>query len=128
VNLRTAAISRDRDERCTPSLVWSELKGSLRYPAQIAAVLSGYSSELVAQTAGGLTYVSTERILAEHIRSHVDTPALGVTRVGTLLMFYGHGRLGLVLRSELDVLHAYDQMLESESQRDADFAMLVRSR
>jgi predicted phosphodiesterase len=128
LNLKTVAISRDRDERCTPSLVWDELKGSLRYPAQIAAVVSGYSSELVAQTAGGLTYVSTERILAEYIRSQVDTPALGVTRVGTLLMFYGHVRLGSVLRSELDVLHAYDRMLESESQRDAGFAALVRSR
>lgn len=128
VNLKTTAISRYRDERCTPSLVWDELKCLLRYPAQIAAVLSGYSSELVAQTAGGLTYVSTERILAEHLRSRVDTPALGVTRVGTLLMFYGHRRLGSVLRSELDVLQAYDRILESESQQDAGFAALVRSR
>jgi predicted MPP superfamily phosphohydrolase len=128
VNVKTAAISRDRDERCTPSSIWTELKATLHYPAQIAAVLSGYSSELIAQIPSGPTYLSTERILAEHVASGVDVPALGVIRVSTLLTFYGHERLDSVLRSERDVLQAYDQMLESESQRDAGLAALVRSR
>src|SRR5207244_611627 len=67
-------------------------------------------------------------ILAEHVASGVDVPALGVIRVGTLLTFYRHERLDSVLRFERDVLQAYDRMLESESERDAGFAALVRSR
>lgn len=128
VDEKSAAISRDRDKRSTPSSIWSDLKSSLRYPAQIAAVLSGYSSELVTQTAGGPTYLSIEKLVAGHISSRVDTLAITVVRVATLLMFYGHRHLNAILRSELNTLHAYDGMLVSEAERDPEFATLVGSR
>jgi len=128
VNVKAVTITRNRDERCTPASIWEEIRTLLRYPAQIAAVLSGFSSELMVQSASGPTYLSTERILAEHVRSRAEVPALGVIRVSTLLMFYGHGRLGSVLPSEFEVLHAYDRALEFESQRDAGFAAVVSSR
>jgi len=128
VNGKTATITRDRDERCTPASIWEEIKTLLRYPAQIATALSGFSSELMVQSASGPTYLSTERILAEHVSTRAEGPALGIIRVGTLLMFYGHGRLTSVLRSEFEVLHTYDRALESESQRDAEFAAVVSSR
>ena len=128
VNVKAVAITRNRDERCTPALIWEEIRTLLRYPAQIAAVLSGFSSELMVQSAGAPTYLSTERILAEHVRSRAEVQALGVIRVSTLLMFYGHSRLGSVLPSEFETLRAYDRALEFESQRDPGFAAMVSSR
>lgn len=126
-NSKTALIFRDRDERCTPRMIRDELR-MLTHPAQIAAVLSGFSSELMVQSPAGPNYLSTERILAEHLKSKSEEPALGIIRVGTLLMFYGHDKLEEVLQSEVDVVRAYDRALQAESRTNPDFANVVASR
>src|SRR5262249_31228225 len=46
-NSEELILPRDRDELCTPAAILDELKGSLKFPAQVAAVLSGYMSELM---------------------------------------------------------------------------------
>ncbi len=122
-------LPRSRDERCTPGAIRAELGNSLKFPAQLASVLSGYTSELMMTSSGSPNYVSTERILAESMKSgEVPPPALGVIRVGTLLTFYGHPYLSTILRAELGVLADYDRALQTASANDAGFASSVRFR
>jgi hypothetical protein len=122
-------LPRRRDERCTPGAVRAELGNLLKFPAQVAGVLSGYTSELMMTTSGSPNYFSTERILAESVRSgKAELPALGVIRVANLLTFYGHRRLAAILQAELALLSDYDRALQTASMTDPNFVSDVKSR
>ncbi len=124
-----ATLPRDRDHNCTPGAIRAELGEALMFPAQVAGVLSGYTSELVITVSGSPNYSSTERILIESIGSEGrDLPALGVIRAGNLLTFYGSQHLRAVLGSQAASLAAYDRMLQDACATDPDFAALVNAR
>ena len=122
-------LTRNRDEQCTPAAIWAELRSELKCPAQIAAALSGFSGDLMAMSSGKPQYLSAERILAESVRSgNGSEPALGVMRVGTLLMIYGHSYLREVVRTEWASLREYDDALDAARSGNANFATELQAR
>lgn len=126
-NSEELILPRDRDEMCTPAAILKQLRDSLKFPAQVAAALSGYTSELMITSSGTSNYVSTERILAESTKAgHI--PAAGIIRVGRILMFYGHERMREVLHDEMESLVEYDKTLQQESKDHPDVAFDVRYR
>ena len=128
-NRARATLTRDRDENCTPGSIRAELRQTLTFPAQVASVLSGYTSELLMTVSGSPNYFSTERILAESMKSGgAGLPALGVIHAGNLLAFYGSRHLRDVLGSEVASLSAYDGALRIAYDTDADVAAIVDAR
>lgn len=125
----TNILSRDRHEACMPSLIRSELAASLKFPAQVAAVLSGYSSELMMTLSGSPNYFSTEKVAAAGLRDgKLAHPAIGIMGTATLITFYGPREIRSILKAESAALTAYDAALLAAGAADPEFAADAASR
>jgi UDP-2,3-diacylglucosamine pyrophosphatase LpxH len=128
-NVETHTLPRDRTESCVPSVIRAALGNSLKFPAQIAAILAGYNSELMMTRSGSPNYFSLEMISAVNLnREKGPLPAIGVMGAATLFSFFGLRELETILKSELPALVDYDNALRDACASDAEFGAIVSAR
>ncbi len=128
-SVETHVLPRARAEACVPSVIRAALGNSLTFPAQVAAFLSGYTSELMMTRSGSPNYFSTEMIAAASLmRGNAPLPAIGVMGAATLLTFYGLRGLEAIVESESPALTNYDIALQDACASDAEFAATASAR
>ena len=124
----SAFFERERITSCSPGIVAARLPRTFAFPEQIAAVLTGHTTEMMMILSGTPNYVRGEMVIAAGLSVAPPPAALGVLKVATMIRFYGLPKLDAILASELAALAAYDSELLHAAGADPEFADLARAK